>query len=141
MANIQTAVGILALVMGEDQTGTTPDRDRMRYKRGDIVDLYPPGTRYWLPPAEPWVAIEVTGAPLSAAAAKARYQQHESLGEFDAQTGEMRTRPYRRRVYRVDLDALPAAKRTELAAGRYTAMTWAQVRSCIVNTVTNQPEG
>jgi len=142
MAELATATGVLVLLMDHDQTASTSLKRDGRYKRGDIVAVYPPGKTYWRPPAEPWLFVEVTGTiPFSFAQVKARYEQMERVGAFDPETGDVKTRPIRRRVFHVNLDALPLAVRNALATDRYVSVPWTAVRAYIRNKVTNETEG
>jgi len=141
MAELATATGVLLLLMDHDQTGTTQAKDDMRYKRGDIVNVYPPGKTFWNPPAVPWIFVEVTGIPLSFDQIKTRYMQSESVGVFDPETGDVRTRPIRRRAFHVNFATLPQAIRDTLAADRYLRVSWTAVRAYVRNKVTNETEG
>jgi hypothetical protein len=129
-----TGVGILALIKDRDATHVVPAKDAMCYKRGDFVQLFPPGTEYVVPCAEPFYLIEVTGVVMTFAEIQARYQQME----YDAVET---TKPVRRRLYWVDLDSLPTANKNDLAATRYTSIAWNKAKSSVKNKVTGQPEG
>ena len=135
-----TSTGILALIKASEVTHPVPAKDRMRYKRGDFVELWGPGTPYVVPCAEPFYLIEVTGVVMSVAEIKARYEQM-IVEDYTNKVGEVETRPYRRRLYWVDLDSLPKANRDELAEQRYTLIAWNRAKSSVKNKVTGQPEG
>ena len=125
------ATGILALVMDHDQTHTDPLEDRMRYKAGDFVQLFPPGTSYGETCAAPFYLIEVTGVPLTFEEVLARYMQPAP----DDGQGP------RRRAYYVNLAKLPNANTADLAATRVTVIAWNRLRSAVTNKVTGQTEG
>lgn len=127
------AQGILALVKDSDATSTDPTKDRWLYKRGDFVELFPPGKEYNSPCAVPFYLIDVTGVPLTYDEVVARYMQPET----DPNTGE----PVRRRVYYVNLDTLPNPNKADLADHRTTVITWLKIRSSIKHKVTGQAEG
>ncbi len=134
------ATGTLLMVMDHDQHGDTPEKDRMRYKRGDIVNIYPPGQWYVDPPCEPWLAVEIAALPPGQEQVLARYSQMESVGDFDPATGALQTRPYRRRTVAIDLDALPVEHRADLASRRHTSIAWSDLRARIINKDTGRPE-
>lgn len=141
MAEERTATGVLVMLMDHDQVGGTPAKTAMRYKRGDIVAVYPPGKRYWYPPSEPWLFVEITGQlPLTFDQIKARYEQMERQLAF-LPDGTERMLGIARRVFQVNLAALPAAVQTVLATDRYATMTWQQVKGYVRNKVTNETEG
>lgn len=134
------STGILALIKDRDQTHANPNKDRMCYKRGDIVQIFGPGQAYVVPPTEPFYLIEVTGVPMTVAEIQARYHQSETEGAFTLD-GEIERRPIRRRVYWVNLDTLPNANKADLAANRYTLIAWNKLRSSVTNKVTGLVEG
>jgi len=134
-----TSTGVLALIKASEVTHPNPTKDRMRYKRGDFVELWGPGTAYVVPPAEPFYLIEVTGVVLTVPEIKARYEQMQMTDDSGTPTAD--GAPYRRRLYWVDLDSLPNANKADLAADRYTLIAWNKARSSVKNKVTGQPEG
>ena len=134
-----TSTGVLALIKASEVTHPVPAKDRMRYKRGDFVELWGPGTAYVVPCAEPFYLIEVTGVVMSVAEIKARYQQMQMTDDSGTPTAD--GNPYRRRLYWVDLDSLPSANRNDLAADRYTLIAWNKAKSSVKNKVTGQAEG
>jgi hypothetical protein len=134
------STGILALIKDRDQTHALPLKDRMCYKRGDIVQIFGPGRVYVVPPAEPFYLIEVTGVPMTVAEIQARYYQNETEGYIEL-NGEVKRRPSRRRLYWVNLDTLPTANKNDLTANRYTLIAWNKLRSSVTNKVTGQVEG
>lgn len=126
-----TATGILALIKDRDATNADPVKDRMCYKAGDFVQLFPPGTPYNVPCAEPFYLLDVTGVPITYEEVVARYMQPVP----DDGQGQ------RRRMYYVDLSKLPRANEQDLAAQRVTVIAWNRLRSAVTNKVTGQPEG
>ena len=74
-------------------------KDRMCYKRGDVVEVFPPGTEYVVPCAEPFYCLEILDVPLKFEEVVAQFQQ----SEVDAATQQ----PVRRRAFGLNLDALP----------------------------------
>ena len=132
-----TSTGILALIKASEVAHPVAAKDRMRYKRGDFVQLWGPGTAYVVPCAEPFYLIEVTGVSLTVAEIKARYEQMQMTDD----SGTPTENPYRRRLYWVDLDSLPNANKADLAADRYTLIAWNKARSSVKNKVTGQAEG
>ena len=131
------STGVLALIKASEVTHPVPAKDRMRYKRGDFVELWGPGTVYVVPPAEPFYLIEVTGVVMTVPEIKARYEQMQMTDD----SGTPTENPYRRRLYWVDLDSLPNANKNDLSANRYTLIAWNRARSSVKNKVTGQPEG
>ena len=134
-----TSTGILALIKASEVTHPVPAKDRMRYKRGDFVELWGPGTPYVVPCAEPFYLIEVTGVVMTVAEIKARYEQMQFTDDSGTPTAD--GKPYRRRVYWVDLDSLPNANKADLAADRYTLIAWNKAKSSVKNKITGQAEG
>ena len=134
------STGILALVKATDAAHVDPAKDRMCYKRGDFVELWGPGTAFVSPPAAPFYLLDVTGVSLSVAEIKARYQQSQTEDYVNPE-GQTRQRPYRRRLYWVNLDALPVQNRNQLASQRWTTIAWNRLRSDVRNKVTGQAEG
>jgi len=134
---VPISTGVLALIKASEVTHPVPAKDRMRYKRGDFVELWGPGTVYVVPPAEPFYLIEVTGVVMTVPEIKARYEQMQMTDD----SGTPTENPYRRRLYWVDLDSLPNANKNDLSANRYTLIAWNRARSSVKNKVTGQPEG
>lgn len=125
------STGILALIKATDATNPNPTKDAMCYKRGDFVELFPPGTSYVVPVAAPFCLLDVTGVSLTVEEIKARYQQ--SVVDAD-------NNPTRRRMYYVNLDTLPVANRNALATNGYTLIGWNRLHSSVINKVTGQAE-
>lgn len=69
-----------------------------------------------------------------------RYLDPETVEELDPETGQMRPRPVRRRLFRVRVDDLPTSVRAQLVATRYYATTLAAIRTFIRNKVTGIDE-
>lgn len=123
-----------------DKAARLAAKDLMCYKRGDFVELYPPGTAYNSPCAEPFYLLDVTGVVLSVAEIKRRYEQIE-MEDYVGPEGETAQRPKRRRLYYVNLDTLPTATKNALARDRVAVIAWNKLRSSVKNKVTGKAEG
>lgn len=134
------ATGILALIKDRDATNVIPAKDLMCYKRGDFVQLFPPGTPYVVPCAEPFYLLDVTGVSMTVAQIQARYQQ-SVMEDYTTPDGDTAQRPRRRRLYYVNLDKLPVATKNALAQNRVAVIAWNKLRSSVINKVTAQAEG
>lgn len=123
-----------------DKAARLAAKDLMCYKRGDFVELYPPGTAYNSPCAEPFYLLDVTGVVLSVAEIKRRYEQSE-MEDYVGPEGGTAQRPKRRRLYYVNLDTLPQATKNALSANRVATIAWNKLRSSVKNKVTGRAEG
>lgn len=115
-------------------------KDLLCYKRGDFVQLFPPGTSYVVPCAEPFYLLDVTGVSMTVEQITARYQQMV-MEDYLTPEGETAQRPKRRRLYAVNLDTLPRATKNALSANRVATIAWNKLRSSVKNKVTGKAEG
>lgn len=112
-----------------DATHEDPEKDRRGcYKRGDVVVVQEDGHEWGAKEGPPrFVRLHIPGAARALAERLTEEQDDDDNGAPlpDAQEG----RRFRRRRWRVDLDALPAAIRTALQTTGRASITRAQIRS------------
>lgn len=112
----------MAILMLYDRDNTHPDpaKDaRGCWKRGYIVQVFSDDQKLVIPPAEPFLFIKVTGAPVD------DYESWGTEPEYDetAKVDEMGALPVtRRRAYMLDLDVLPQEAQEALKSKRYWEM-------------------
>lgn len=120
---------LLLLVKDADATHSDPTKDqRGCYKRGDIIGVLPPTAYDGNVAANPIgpgrYLLRVSGVTPTQAV---QFQRAWASGDTVT----------RRRRYRIDIDALPAATQTSLTMNRYAEISWAQVRARCVNKETS----
>lgn len=122
----------LFLIFDRDNTVSDPTADRRGcYKTGDIVEVFDDsrhdGNLVANPVVAPWYIIKVVGLDVALV-------RHAMASEYNAlDPSQVLTR----RLYRLNISAMPTPLRNELLANRYLEVTLAQARSWIRNKVTD----
>ena len=123
------AIDVTLQVMAFPSTHTLPPhKEPGRYKRGDIVNVYPK-----LQQTSPIshnirsVFIHITGVPSSAIARAKKLMKSET-----DETNE--DEPLiRRRQFNIDPQSLPAGIKAQLLANREVTVKWAQAKPFLIN--------
>jgi len=118
------------LIKARDATHADAETDRRGcYKRGDVVVVMEDGHEWGAKEGPPnFVRLRIPGAARALAARLTEEQDDDDDGKpLAEEQGERGI--HRRRRWRVDLDALPAAIRTALLNSGVASITRAQIRS------------
>lgn len=118
------------LIKAQDATHADPDADRAGcYKRGDVVAVMPDGHEWGAREGLPrFVRLRIPGVAKNLAERLAVEDDEDDDGNPAVDEKGYR-RVHRRRRWRVDLAALPAAVRTALATTGEASISRALVRS------------
>jgi hypothetical protein len=118
------------LIKARDATHADAEKDRRGcYKRGDVVVVMDDGHEWGAKEGPPnFVRLRIPGAARALAERLTEEQDDDDTGApLPDEQGQRRA--FRRRRWRVDLDALPAAVRTGLQSDGVASITRVQIRS------------
>lgn len=118
------------LIKARDAVNADAEKDRRGcYKRGDVVIVQNDGHQWGAMEGPPnFVVLRIPGAARALAERLTEEQDDDDAGT-PLQDEQGQRRAFRRRRWRVDLDALPAAIRTALQTTGRASITRAQIRS------------
>ena len=118
------------LVKARGAAHADPEKDRRGcYKRGDVVIVQEDGHEWGRKEGPPnFVILRIPGAARALAERLTEEQDDDDAGA-PLQDEQGQRRAFRRRRWRVDLDALPAAIRTALQNEGRASITRVQIRS------------
>ena len=117
------------ILLGKTSTHIlSPERERERWKRGDVVDVWLTSKLTGPPsPDQPFIFVHVTSAPNRDFA---RIRTKLAIANYSEMTGEIFNG---RRRWRVRLDDIPVNKEKQLRNTRETTVSWDTFKTFIQN--------